>query len=121
MYLDSLNSSETGSFIRQAGAPGSGGRGSLEGGVPAIIEEEKELLGTSEEETGEMGAHFSRNCNESKMLLLVMASGFSATASTMGFSTPLMMALSERDSGSFSQSTSALSASGVGMAAGSLM
>jgi hypothetical protein len=54
--------------------------------------------------TEEMGAHFRRNCSESKMELRVMASGFSATASTIGFRTALTRALSLRASGSFSQS-----------------
>lgn len=50
-----------------------------------------------------------------------MASGFSATASTIGFRTGLMRAILDRASGSVSQSTSALSASGVDILAGSLI
>ena len=50
----------------------------------------------------------------------MIASGFSATESTIGFSTVLMSEL-VRDSGSFSQSTRLESASGVETVAGSLM
>ena len=67
-----------------------------------------------------MGAHFKRNCRESKEELLVIASGFSATESTIGLRTVFMREL-VRDSGLFSQSTSAESASGVLIVAGSLM
>jgi len=66
-----------------------------------------------------MGAHFNRNCRESKLALCVMESGFSATASIMGSRTALINAL-VRLSGSFSQSTSEECASGVVMDAGSL-
>ena len=65
-------------------------------------------------------AYLRRNCRESKRALCVMASGFSATASTMGSRTG-RIALLVKDSGSFSQSRSPLSASGVGIPAGSLM
>lgn len=68
----------------------------------------------------EVGAHLSKNCSESKYALRVMESGFSATASTMELSTGLTTAF-VRLSGSFSQSTKAVSASGVATLAGSLM
>lgn len=80
---------------------GFGGWGFLEGGVFVIIEEEKELLGISEEEIGEMGVYFSRNCNELKMLFLVMVFGFLVMVLIMGFSILLMMVLFERDLGLF--------------------
>ena len=53
------------------------------------------------------------------MELLARASGFSAIESTIGLSTPLTKELVS-DSGSFSQSSSAPSASGVVNEAGSL-
>ena len=67
-----------------------------------------------------MGAHFKRNCRESKEELLVIASGFSATESTIGLRTVLIKEL-VRASGSFSQSTRFESASGVATVAGSLI
>ncbi len=66
-----------------------------------------------------MGAHFNRNCRESKLALCVMASGFSATAFIIGSKTALTNAV-VRLSGSLSQSTSEECASGVVMDAGSL-
>jgi hypothetical protein len=68
----------------------------------------------------EVGAHFRRNCKESNEELLVIASGFSATESTMGFKTVFMREFVS-DSGSFSQSMRLESASGVEMVAGSLI
>lgn len=120
VYLDCLNSSESGSRNRRSVAPEPRELARRAGaGVSAASSDVSLVQGSRGRE--EMGAHFSRNCNESKMWLRVRASGFSATASTMGLRTPLTTALSVSDSGSFSQSTSAPSASGVGMAAGSLM
>jgi hypothetical protein len=66
-----------------------------------------------------VGAHLSKNCKVSKLTLRVMASGFSATASTTGFSA-LFMSPAVSDSGSFSQSTRSEGASGVEIVAGSL-
>src|SRR6266699_2936441 len=103
VYLDCLHSSETGSRDKERRTAG--------------VRESREQEDTGQ---GNTGAHFKRNCSESKWALRVMASGFSATASTMGFSTGLMTPWVS-DSGSFSQSTRAPSASEVEMLAGSLM
>lgn len=65
-----------------------------------------------------MGANLRRNWSESILEARMMASWLSAKASTMGFNTELMTGF-VRPSGSFSQSKSALSASGVGMLEGS--
>src|ERR1700761_1234700 len=86
-YLDGVRSSETGSRCALA-ARRRGARAPCTG----ILE-----LGQAEGEK-EMGAHFNRNCSESKIWLRVMASGFSATASTMGSSTPVMTPSSASDS-----------------------
>ena len=72
------------------------------------------------EDSGRVDAHLRRNCKESKEALRVIASGFSATESTIGFNTVFMSAL-VRFSGSLSQSTREESASGVEMEEGSLM
>lgn len=66
-----------------------------------------------------MGAHLSRNCIVSKLTRRVMASGFSATASTTVFKA-LFTRACVSDSGSFSQSTRSDGASGVEMVRGSL-
>lgn len=67
-----------------------------------------------------MGANLRRNCSESMWEARIIASGLSATASTMGFSTELTTGFVSA-SGSFSQSNRALWASGVAMLAGSDM
>lgn len=127
-YLEGLKSSET--VHRDGGRVGRGSGGGVDSGVGrenlGFVDPREGRAGgedrdkeTTEGET-EVGAHLSRNCSESKWALRVMASGFSATASMMGLRIGLMTAL-VRDSGSFSQSKRAPSASGVGMVAGSLM
>ena len=63
--------------------------------------------------------YFKRNWSVSKKALLVNASGFPATESTIGFRAALMT-WEVKESGSFSQSTSSELASGVCIEAGSV-
>ena len=65
------------------------------------------------------GAHFKRNWSVSNDALVVNASGFPATESTIGLRA-LLMTWDVKESGSFSHSTSSESASGVCIEAGSL-
>ena len=67
---------------------------------------------------GLVGAHLRRNCRLSRWLAWRIASGFSPIASAIGFST-LLTRPGVKASGSFSQSSSAGSASGVGIDCGS--
>ena len=77
-------------------------------------------MGKEDDVIKEVRAHFRRNCRESNEELLVIASGLSATESTIGFKT-LFISEFVNASGSFSQSVSVESASGVAMFAGSLI
>lgn len=94
--------------------------GRTEDDLESLKSSESGSVGKEWVEEGKAGAHLRRNCRESKLELRVIASGCSATESTMGFRTVFIREL-VRDSGSFSQSTRAESASGVLMVAGSLI
>ena len=94
--------------------------GRTEDDLESLKSSEFGSVGKECEEGGKTGAHLRRNCRESKLELLVIASGCSATESTMGLRIVFISEL-VRDSGSFSQSTSAESASGVLIDAGSLI
>ena len=93
--------------------------GSNEADLESLNSSESGSLGKFRSDSKKVGAHFRRNCKESNVELRVRASGFSAIESIIGLRT-LFMRLLLSDSGSFSQSIRAPSASGVEIVAGSL-